>query len=160
MLGSLRLASLVDELLFLETDGACAYCGLKDSRALTIHHLEGATPKNEDYDNKLVLCHNCHQCHHLDKGPTAEELRTIKRRLIIKTLTRHGVNAMKQAYRRSLVVATPFLVNHLVEFGYLSQGEILSSLSDPNTGPQGVIIDATYTITPAGRTLLEKWDLK
>ena len=149
-----------DDLLFLETDDACAYCGLKDTRALTIHHLEQSTPKNEDYDNKLVLCHNCHQCHHQNKGATVDELRTIKRRLIIKTLTQTGVNALKYAYRRNTVLAAPFLVSHLVEFGYLTQGETISSWSDDNTKGEEVVMEAAFTITPDGRTLLEKWGLK
>lgn len=109
----------VEDLLQHETDGSCANCGFRDSRALTIHHLEQGDVKSEDYDNKLLLCHNCHQCHHQNKGPSKEELLSIKRRLIIKTLTRPGLNALKEAYRRSLVVAMPFLVNHLVEMGYI-----------------------------------------
>ena len=150
-----------DELLYLETDGACAYCGHKDRRVLTIHHLMQSIPKNEDYDNKLVLCHNCHQSHHQSKGATADELFEIKRSLIIKTLTRPGLNAMKEAYRRTLVVAMPFLVNHLVEFGYLVQGEMIRGewSSDDNTTPK-FIVDAEYTITSQGKALLEKWNLK
>jgi hypothetical protein len=146
-----------DELLFLETDGSCACCGYKDGRALTIHHLQQSTPKNEDYDNKLVLCHNCHQTHHQGKGPTADELVEIKRRLIIKTLTRAGLNAMKYAYRRSAVVAAPFLVNHLVEYGYLVQGNVISDWGE--TAEQSVVISAAYSITGEGGALLEKWRL-
>jgi hypothetical protein len=144
----------------LETDGACAYCGIKDARVLTIHHLDQSKPKNEAYDNKLVLCHNCHQSHHDRKGATAEELKTIKHRLIIKTLTRPGANAMKQAYRNNTVVAMPFLVNHLVEMGFMKQGETISGWSDDNTNNNEVAIDAAYTLTTAGRKLLEKWKLK
>ena len=147
-----------DDLLFLETDGACAYCGLKDVRALTIHHLDQATPKNENYDNKLVLCHNCHTCHHQGKGASAEDLKTIKRRLIFKTLTVPGVNAMKQAYRRKGVVAMPFLVNHLVEFGYLRQGEAIRS-DDVDTEDE-LVTDAMYHLTDEGQALVEKWGLK
>jgi len=150
-----------DELLFLETDGACAYCGHKDSRALTVHHMQQSKPKNEDYDNKIVLCHNCHQCHHQGKGPTANELEEIKLRLIIKTLTRTGLNAMKYAYRRSLVVAAPFLVNHLIEYGYLAEKDVVSNWIeyDDATAPE-IIMTATYTITKEGKALLDKWDLK
>jgi hypothetical protein len=143
----------------METDGACAYCGHKDSRALTIHHLQQSKPKNENYDNKLVLCHNCHQCHHQDKGPTSDELIDIKRRLIIKTLTRHGLNAMKQAYRNAAVVATPFVVSHLVEFGYLLQKVVQSYMSEDGDSPR-IIISATYGLTTEGTELLDKWDLK
>lgn len=147
-----------DDLLFIETNGACAFCGLKDTRALAIHHLEQSNPKNENYDNKLVLCHNCHHCHHQGKGASVEDLKAIKRRLIFETLTVHGVNAMKHAYRRNGVVAMPFLVNHLVEFGYLHQGEpIRSDITDDG---DEVITDAMYTLTEEGRALLEKWELK
>ena len=148
-----------DELLFLETDGACAYCGHKDTRALTIHHMIQAVPKIEDYDNKIVLCHNCHQCHHQGKGPTAGELEDIKRRLIIKTLTPLGVNALKYAYRRTRVSAAPFLVNHLIEYGYLIEKEMMSDWSEDTSAPS-VVITALYAITSEGRALLDKWGLK
>jgi hypothetical protein len=148
-----------DELLFLETDGACAYCGHKDTRALTIHHMIQAVPKIEDYDNKIVLCHNCHQCHHQGKGPTSDELEEIKRRLIIKTLTPLGVSALKYAFRRSRVSAAPFLVNHLIEYGYLMEKEMMSDWSEDASAPS-VVITALYAITAEGRTLLEKWGLK
>jgi len=147
-----------DDLLFVETDDSCALCGLKDARALTIHHLEQSEPKNENYDNKLVLCHNCHHCYHQDKGVTAEDLKNIKRRLIIKTLTVPGINALKCAYRRNGVVAMPFLVNHLVELSYLRQGDPIRS--DTTDAGVEVITDAMYVVTDEGRALLEKWDLK
>ena len=147
-----------DDLLFVETDDSCALCGLKDTRALTIHHIEQTDPKNENYDNKLVLCHNCHQCHHQNKGASVDDLKTIKRRLIIKTLTVPGVNALKYAYRKNGVVAMPFLVNHLVELGYLRQGDPIRS----DTTDEGVevITDAMYALTEDGKAVLEKWDLK
>jgi hypothetical protein len=148
------------ELLFLETDGGCANCGLRDARALTIHHLEQTTPKNENYDNKLVLCHNCHQCHHQGKGPSEDDLQDIKRRLIIKTLTRPGLNALKQARRKGSVVAMPFLVNHLVEFGYLEHKQDVSSWSDDDVGPNDNVVEALYAITSEGQSLLDKWKLK
>ena len=147
-----------DDLLFIETDAACAYCGLKDTRALTIHHLDQSTPKNEKYDNKLVLCHNCHHCHHQSKGASADDLKTIKRRLIFKTMTVPGVNALKQAYRRNGVVAMPFLVNHLVEFGYLRQGEAIRS--DGIGTKDEIVTDAVYHLTDEGRALVEKSDLR
>jgi hypothetical protein len=148
----------IEELLFLETDGSCASCGLRDRRALTVHHLDQEEPKDEAYDNKVLLCHNCHQCHHQGKGFTVDELRVIKRRLIIKTLTRPGLNALKEAYRRKVVVAMPFLVNHLVEFGYL---EYLDCVQSEETGRgEQVVAQAKYTISSRGRTLLERWGLK
>lgn len=151
-----------EERLYIETESACASCGFKDARALTVHHIEGdetKTGKNEAYDNKILLCHNCHQCHHQGKGPSTDELKALKKRLIVKTLTPHGLNAMKEAYRRSGVVATPFLVNHLVEMRYLKQDDILSSWDNEQGGEEG-IIDALYSLTSEGRQLLEKWSLK
>ena len=147
-----------DDLLFVETDDSCALCGLKDTRALTIHHIEQSDPKNENYENKIVLCHNCHQCHHQNKGASVDDLKTIKRRLIIKTLTVPGVNALKYAYRKGGVVAMPFLVNHLLELGYLRQGEAIRS--DTTDDGIDVITDALYALTDEGKELLEKWDLK
>lgn len=148
-----------DDLLFVETDGACAYCGHKDARALTIHHIIEASPKIEDYDNKIVLCYNCHQCHHQGKGPTSDEIKQIKRRLIMKTLTPLGLNALKYAYRRSAVSAAPFLVNHLVEYRYLTEKEVVSDWSEDASTPN-VVISAVYAITTEGRALLDKWGLK
>jgi hypothetical protein len=151
--------AVTEDLLFAETDGGCANCGLRDSRVLTIHHLEQSKPKNENYDNKLVLCHNCHQCHHRGHEPTTEALKDIKRRLIIKTLTRPGLNALKQAYRHTYVVAIPFLVIHLLEQRYLKEEEIVSSVGN-DEGTVTVADSVAYTITLEGRQLLEKWDLK
>lgn len=148
-----------DELLYLETDGSCAMCGLRDTRVLTVHHLQQAKPKNEAYDNKILLCHNCHVSHHAKRGATDEDFRDIKRRLIIKTLTRPGLNALKEAYRHGRVVAMPFLVNHLVEFGYLTLQEEVSSWSDDSVHGDS-IIDAVYAISDDGGRLLERWKLK
>ena len=152
-----------DEMVYMETEGACANCGFKDSRALTIHHLVPTPPKDESYDNKLVLCHNCHQCHHQGKGPSSEELETIKKRLIVKTLTTQGLNAMKVANRRAGVSASPFLVNRLVEYGYLQHREnttwhVENDEDDPIK--DGIPTEAFYIISEKGRALLEKWKLK
>jgi hypothetical protein len=142
------------ELLFVETDGSCAHCGIRDNRVLTIHHLKKSKPKDESYDNKLLLCHNCHQSHHQGKGPTTSDLYNIKRRLIIKTLSLPGLNALKEAYRKDLVVAMPFLVNHLIEYGYLSHED------DLMTYENDVVIQAVYKISRNGKKLLDKWKLK
>lgn len=72
---------------------------------------------------------------------------------------RTGLNALKYAYRRSLVVAAPFLVNHLIEYGYLVEKEVVSNWSEDTNAPN-IIITATYAITPEGRALLGKWNLK
>jgi len=118
-----------------------------------VHHLVQTEPKDESYDNKILLCHNCHHAYHQKKGATAEELQEIKCRLIIKTLTRPGLNALKEAYRRGRVVAMPFLVNHLVEFDYLKFREELSSLVD-EPDHRDVVIDAVYTISDDGAGFL------
>jgi 5-methylcytosine-specific restriction endonuclease McrA len=34
-----------DEMMFSETDGSCAYCGIKGYRVLTIHHIIQQEPK-------------------------------------------------------------------------------------------------------------------
>jgi hypothetical protein len=150
-----------DDLLYSECDSGCAHCGLRDLRALTIHHLEQSKPKNEDYDNKLVLCHNCHQCHHEGKGPSAEQLRDIKRRLIVKTLTIPGLNALKLANRRGQVVAMPFLVTHLIEQQYLQYKEsVVTWLRDGQKPEDFADNTAVYTITERGKKMLEKWALK
>ena len=148
-----------DELLFLETEGSCAYCGHKDRRDLTIHHIAESKRKNEDYDNKIILCHNCHQRHHRRNEPTTEEIEEIKLRLIKKTLTTMGLNAMKYAHRRGAVEASPFLVSHLVEYGYLAEGEMISSWALDVDSPS-VVTSSTYTITDEGKALLIKWKLK
>ncbi len=144
-----------EELLFSETDGACAYCGIKDYRVLTIHHIIQQEPKDESYDNKIVLCHNCHHLYHQEKGPSQDDLFVIKKRLVCKTLTQQGVNALKEVYRKGLVVASPYLVNHLVELQFLKFIEYISSYENENQ-----IINAVYELTDKGKKLTEKWSLK
>ena len=65
---------------------------------------------------------------------------------------------MKEANRRTQVVAMPFLVNHLVEYGSLTQGVMIRGewSSGDNTKPK-YIFDADYTITQPGKAPLEKW---
>lgn len=123
--------------------------------------MEQQKPKNEDYDNKLVLCHNCHHAYHAGKGPSADQLREIKRRLIVKILTVPGLNALKQAYRRGHVVAMPFLVNHLIEQRYLEYKETVSNWMRGDQDPQSLVdMTVVYTITERGKELLDKWALK
>jgi hypothetical protein len=141
-------------MLFSETDSSCAYCGIKDYRVLTIHHITQQEPKDESYDNKIVLCHNCHHLYHQNKGPTIDDLETIKKRLILKTLTQQGINALKEAYRNDSVFAAPYLLNHLIELQLLK-------LSNPiSTDPNVRLIDAEYKLTKKGKAFTEKWDLK
>lgn len=149
-----------DQLVYIETEGSCANCGLKDTRALTIHHLDATAPKKELYDNKIVLCHNCHQCHHQGKGPSAQELIDIKTRLIVKTLTRPGLNALKIAARKKGVSASPFMVTHLVGMRYLKCKEVVSTLMDDNDPTIEIVSEAIYEITKEGQALLAKWKLK
>lgn len=143
------------EMIFSETDGACAYCGIKDYRVLTTHHIIQQEPKDESYDNKIVLCHNCHHLYHQGKGPSLQELKDIKKRLICKTLTQQGVNALKEAYRNKLVVASPYSVSHLVELQLLNSSDYLSSYENDKQ-----IIDAIYELTEKGKQFIEKWELK
>ena len=145
----------VDEILFSETDGACAYCGIKDYRVLTVHHIIQQEPKDESYDNEIILCHNCHHLYHQNKGPTEIEIRDIKKRLIYKTLTQQGINALKEAYRKGFVVASPYLVNHLIEMQYLRHSDTISSFVDEN---QSVDIDAIYELTDEGKKFIQKWN--
>jgi len=144
-----------EEILFSETDSSCAYCGIKDYRVLTIHHIIQQEPKDESYDNKIVLCHNCHHLYHQEKGPTLDDLKIIKKRLILKTLTQQGVNALKDAYREGLVVASPYLINHLIELQFLEFSAFISTY-----GPNDQIIDAEYKLTEKGKAFTEKWNLK
>ncbi len=140
-----------EEMLFSETDSSCAYCGIRDYRVLTIHHIIQQEPKDESYDNKIVLCHNCHHLYHQNKGPAIDDLKTIKKRLILKTLTQQGINALKEAYREGSVFGAPYLLNHLRELQLLE-------LSNPI--PNVRLIDAEYKLTKKGKAFTEKWDLK
>ena len=146
----------IRQLLIEETDGACSYCGIKDYRILTEHHIEQTEPKNQSYDNRIILCHNCHHLYHEGKGPSEKDIKEIKRRLIGKILTRQGVNAVKESYRKGCVVAAPYLVNHLVELGYIRQTEILSNVIDDDSG-NSVVVTAVYELTELGKLFAQKW---
>jgi len=149
----------VDSLLMAETGGACAYCGTKDYRVLTVHHIEQQEPKDESYDNKITLCHNCHHLYHQNKGPSKADIIAIKKRLICQTLTQQGINAIKEARRKGFVVAAPYLVNHIVELGLLKQTDIVSTVVTTEH-ESSAIVDAVYELTAAGVALTEKWGLK
>ncbi len=145
------------ELIYSETDGSCAYCGIKDYRVLTIHHIIQQEPKDESYDNKILLCNNCHILHHDEKGPSKEDLITIKKRLIMKTLTQQGINALKEAYRKEQFGAAPYMVNHLVELQLIELVEVMSSIhisSDKES-----ILEALFKITDEGKHFVAKWEL-
>ena len=90
----------------------------------------------------------------------ADELNSIKRRLMMKAITIPGLNALKHAYRRGKVVAMPFLVNHLVEWRYLEAGAVTSQWVEDDDPPDSVNeIEVIYSLTQRGRSLLEKWGL-
>lgn len=147
-----------EELLIAETDGACSYCGIKDYRVLTTHHIIQKEPKDEGYDNKILLCHNCHHLYHNNKGPSLQDLLDIKKRLICKVLTQQGINSMKGSYRQGMVAGTPFLLNHLVELQLLELVDVISTI-DGSSGVD-IVMEASYQLTTKGRQLLEKWDIK
>ena len=141
----------LDDHLYVETDDACAVCGIRGPEKLTVHHIDGNSSRNS-YDNTIVLCHNCHQRHHQDKGLTRQQIEDRKRHLIEKTLTQYGLNALKIAARNGFgVIAMPFLLYHLVDLGYMTKEE--------NQMGYGSQEDATarFAITSAGEKLLRTW---
>jgi hypothetical protein len=134
-----------------ETDDACAICGLRGIAVLTIHHIDD-DPKNNVYDNMIVLCHNCHHRHHQGKGLTEKQIRGRKKHLIVKTLTQYGLNAMKIADRNGFgIVAMPFLLHHIVDLGYLSKEESQMGYGDQEDAT------ARFAITAKGKAILSKW---
>lgn len=141
--------------LFIETDDSCAICGARGPYLLTVHHIDG-DHSNNTYDNQIVLCHNCHQTHHQTEGLPKAKIMERKKRLIEKTLTRYGINAMRIASRSDAgIVAAPFLLYHLVEFGYMSQTDVLSTWSTEHSND--VPVDAVFDITLQGKDLLARW---
>lgn len=118
---------------------------------MTIHHIDG-DDSNDLYDNLIVLCHNCHHQYHSKKGLTKQEIVDRKRRLIAKSLTAYGLNAMKIAERNQFgVVAMPFLLYHLLDLGYMIKEE-----AQMGYGKQR---EATvrFAITKEGKALLRNW---
>ena len=138
------------ELIFLETDDSCAYCGFKHRENLTKHHID-RNPNNNNYDNLIVLCHNCHHRLTNNKGIAQKDIFKRKKNLISKTLTQYGVNAIKLACRKNIIIpAIPFLVCHLIEMGYMKYIEPIMYDAD---------IDylAKFELTPKGKILYDKW---
>lgn len=137
--------------LFAETDDACALCGFRGRENLSEHHID-QDRANNDYDNLIILCHNCHQRFHQNKGITEQQILARKRNLILKTLTQYGLNAMKIANRNGFgVVAMPFLLFHVVDLGYMSKEESQMGYGDQEDAT------ARFVITNRGRELLRKW---
>jgi len=144
----------IKDYIFSETDDACALCGQKGFQNLTEHHIDG-NKKNNQYDNLIVLCRNCHCRLNEKKGIDKTQIIATKRRLIIKTLTHFGINALKIAKRNNFgITATPFLLLHLVDLRFLKQKEIISSFQD---GTKEVVSEALFEITGKGRKLIEQW---
>lgn len=147
----------IREYLYMETDDACALCGCREARALTEHHIDG-NKYNNAYDNRVILCYNCHQRHHDNNGDiTADQIRDRKRRLITKTLTQYGVNALKLAARRGHVVAAPFLVSHLLDLKLLVQEAELHVMS--SEGREDIEVSCQYVATEEGKRLVADWSL-
>lgn len=137
--------------LYRETDDACAICGIRGMRRLTIHHIDN-NHSNNVYDNTIILCHNCHTEHHQEEGLSREQIETRKRHLIQKTLTQYGINAMRIAQRNNFgVVAMPFLLYHLIDLGYMTKEENQMGYGDQKDAT------ARFAITESGRDLLRKW---
>jgi predicted restriction endonuclease len=137
------------DLLHVETDDACAMCGIRGNKILTEHHIDGNHSHNE-YDNLILLCYNCHQGFHERGEPSEQQVKDRKRNLIFKILTQYGLNAMKIADRQGGVIALPFLLYHLVQLGYMEQQETQMTYG-------GQIATANFSITREGRELLKKW---
>ncbi len=141
----------LEDWLYIETDDSCAICGIRGTQILTIHHIDN-NHSNNVYDNTIVLCHNCHNQHHQDKGLTREQIENRKRHLIQKTLTQYGLNAMKIADRNKFgVIAMPFLLYHLVQLKYMTKEENQMGYGDQKDAT------ARFAITGCGSRLLSKW---
>ena len=156
-----RRMARMDDVLYQEVDDSCALCGIRGDVNLTIHHID-QDPHHNEYDNKIVLCHNCHTRFHDKKGITEDDIRDRKRHLIVKTLTTFGVNALKIASRHSDgVVAYPFLMFHLIDLGYAQKEETVMDYgvgfasTDQSQKPFGTIM--RFSITESGRALVKKW---
>ncbi len=146
----------IEDCLYFETDDGCAICGIRGAEKLSFHHIDGDKTNNK-YDNLIVLCYNCHNQHHQNKGLAEEQIRDRKRRLMLKTLTIHGVSALKMASRNSAgVAAPPALLYHLVGLGLMTKAEELSLYYPEQDGPY-VEVDSRFVITAQGAELVRRW---
>lgn len=144
----------IDDRIYREVDDSCSLCGHRGVEALSIHHIDGDRANNA-YENQIVLCHNCHQIHHNDKGISDAHIRRRKGHLIAKSLTPYGLNALKIAARTSVgVTGSPYLLMHLVDLGYLTKKETLSTYGNASSQ---VEVDAVFSITQRGRSVLDSW---
>ena len=111
------------ELIYLETDDSCAICGAKGINVLSEHHIDSDRSNNE-YDNLIALCQNCHHKVTNGKGLSRTKIEGRKRHLIHKTMTTYGLNTLKMAQRNKFgVIAMPSLLYHLVDLGYMTNEE-------------------------------------
>jgi hypothetical protein len=139
------------DLIYFETDDSCAICGTKGIDVLTEHHIDGNRSNNE-YDNLIILCHNCHHKITNNKGLAKDKIVERKRHLIHKTITTYGLNALKIAERNNFgVIAMPFLLYHLVDLGYMKKEEEQMGYGQQNDAT------ARFAITAKGRAILAKW---
>ena len=140
------------ERAYLETNYSCAYCGFRGKESLTIDHIEGRSiPHANEYDNLIVLCHNCHHRKTNPKGITVKDVKKIKRILTQNYLAIYGINVLKLCMRnKNGVVAMPFLVLHLLEMGLLKQHE--EQMGYGNTS-----VTLRYTITEKGKRVYNKF---
>jgi hypothetical protein len=151
------VAMTLDDVLFSETDDACAICGIRGPERLSIHHIDG-NRANNIYENTIVLCHNCHHQHHQGKGLGADKIEERKRHLILKTLTQYGLNALKVADRNGFgVMAAPFLLYHLVNLGLMDKGETEQSYIPDEMSGGEIEVLVVFTITQRGKELLKRW---
>jgi hypothetical protein len=141
----------ISDIIYFETDDSCAICGTRGIDNLSEHHIDGDRSNNE-YDNLIVLCHNCHHKIHNGKGLSKQQIEERKRHLIHKTITTYGLNAMKIAKRNGFgVIAMPFLLYQLVDLGYMTKEEAQMGYGNQD--------DATsrFAITEKGRCIIDKW---
>lgn len=141
----------IDDQVYIETDDSCAICGIRGFHILSVHHIDSDRSNNE-YDNLIVLCHNCHHKTTNNKDLPGQVIRDRKKHLIHKTITTYGLSALKIANRNNFgVVAMPFLLYHLVDLGYMTKEEDQMGYGEQD--------DATsrFAITPKGVRILDKW---
>jgi hypothetical protein len=145
----------IEDYIFVETNDSCALCGQKGLSNLTKHHIDDDR-NNGEYDNLLVLCRNCHCRFNEKKGITKKQIKETKRKLIIKTCTCFGVNALKFTERNKCgVIAMPFLLYHLVDLGLMKKKENQMGFESQDGFQKDAI--ARFTITPKGRDFYKKW---
>jgi 5-methylcytosine-specific restriction endonuclease McrA len=72
------------DLIYFETDDSCAICGAKGIGILSEHHID-SNRSNNDYDNLIVMCHNCHHKVTNNKDLSKDIIDGRKRHLIHKT---------------------------------------------------------------------------